>query len=148
MCVVLDQRNTTTILPLVEEEIRIEKREVVTGSVRVRTVTDTAEQLVEQELRSENAEIQYVPVGRYVEAGAETPKIRTVDGVTIIPIFEEVLVVEKRLFVKQEIHIRHLVTTEISQIPVALRKQRAVVERLNSEGEKITEPIAAKETES
>jgi stress response protein YsnF len=49
-------------------------------------------------------------------------------GVTIIPVLEEVLVVEKRLVLKREIRIRKR-SSETVEIPVSLRKQRAEVER-------------------
>lgn len=42
----LDPDPDTTSIPLVEEEVRVAKREVVTGRVRVRTVVDTTEELV------------------------------------------------------------------------------------------------------
>jgi stress response protein YsnF len=48
---------------------------------------------------------------------------------TIIPVLEEVLVVEKRLVLKREIRIRMRPTSETAEIPVSLRKQRAKVER-------------------
>jgi uncharacterized protein (TIGR02271 family) len=57
------------------------------------------------------------------------PEVRTENGVTIVPILEEVLVVEKRLVLKEELHIRKQVATENVEVPVELRKQRAVVER-------------------
>jgi stress response protein YsnF len=55
--------------------------------------------------------------------------IRTEGGVTIIPVLEEVLVVEKRLVLKREIRISKRSTSETVKIPVSLRKQRADVER-------------------
>jgi stress response protein YsnF len=48
---------------------------------------------------------------------------------------EEVLVVEKRLLLKEELRITRDATTEVAELPVTVRKQRAVVERLSSEGE-------------
>jgi stress response protein YsnF len=59
----------------------------------------------------------------------DAPSTRTEDGVTIIPVLEEVLVVEKRLVLKREIRIRKRSTSENVEIPVSLRKQRAKVER-------------------
>jgi hypothetical protein len=38
---------------------------VVTGGVRVRTVTDTAEELVRQELWGERVEVERVPVDKF-----------------------------------------------------------------------------------
>jgi stress response protein YsnF len=55
--------------------------------------------------------------------------VRTEDAVTIVPVFEEVLVVEKRLVLKREIRIRKRPTSETVAIPVSLRKQRVEVER-------------------
>ena len=124
-------------LPLVEERLQVTKRDVVTGRVRVRTVTDVAEELVRQDLHGERVEVERVPVDRFLEPGAEAPGVRTEGDVTILPVLEEVLVVEKRLLVKEELRITRHATQEVAEIPVTVRRQRAVVERLNSEGDTI-----------
>jgi stress response protein YsnF len=46
-------------------------------------------------------------------------------------VLEEILVVEKRLVLKEELHIRRRATTETAEVPVTLRKQRVVVERID-----------------
>jgi len=56
------------------------------------------------------------------------PEIRTEGDVTIVPVLEEVLVVEKRLVLKEELHIRRRIETETVEVPVILRKQRAIIE--------------------
>jgi hypothetical protein len=43
-----------------------------------------------------------------------------------------VLVIEKRLVLKEELHIRRNIRTEDVEIPVELRKQTAEVERVRS----------------
>ena len=48
----------------------------------------------------------------------------------IIPILEEVIVVEKRLVLKEDLHIGQHVTTDTVETPVELRRQKAGVERL------------------
>jgi stress response protein YsnF len=118
---------TIETIPIVEEELRLDKREVVTGRVRVRTVVDVVEEMARASLDEETVEVTRVPVDRVVD---EAPGIRTEDDVTIVPILEEVLVVEKRLVLKEELHIRRQTRSEEVQVPVQLRKQRAVVERL------------------
>lgn len=114
------------IIPLVEETASFSKREVVTGRVRVHTVTDTVEELARASVQREDVEVTRVPIDRVVETA---PAIRTDGDVTIVPVLEEVLVVEKRLVLKEELHIRRRVETETVEVPVTLRKQRAVVER-------------------
>ena len=51
---------------------------------------------------------------------------------TIVPVFEEVLVVEKRLVLKEELHLRKCTSVEAVEAPVTLRKQTARVERLDA----------------
>lgn len=115
------------VLPLVQEELRIEKRRVTTGTVRVRSIVDMVEAVARATLEEETVEVTRVPVGAQID---EVPQMRTEGDTTIIPVVEEVLVVEKRLVLKEELHIRRRVKSEEVGIPVLLRKQRAVVERL------------------
>ena len=108
-----------------EETATVGKRQVETetetGRVRVQTVTDTLEELARADVQRETVEVTRVPVDRMIESA---PEIRTEGDVTILPVVEEVLVFEKRLVLKEELHIRRRV-----EVPVTLRKQRAVVER-------------------
>jgi stress response protein YsnF len=121
------QKPDSEAIPIVEEELRLDKREVATGKVRVSTVVDVVEELAQASLEEETVEVTRVPIDRAIE---EAPAIRTEDGVTIIPILEEILVVEKRLVLKEELHIRRHTRSEEVKVPIKLRKQRAVVERL------------------
>ena len=114
-------------VPLLEERASIEKRTVTTGKVRVVTHTETVEELVRAVLEGEEADVVTVELDQTVNGAA--PQVRTEDGVTIIPVLEEVLVVEKRLVLKREIRIRKRSTSETVEITVSLRKQRAEVER-------------------
>jgi stress response protein YsnF len=115
------------IVPLLEERASVDKRTVTTGKVRVVTHTETVEELVRAVLEGEEADVMTVEVDQTVSGPA--PRIRTEDGVTIIPVLEEVLVVEKRLVLKREIRIRMRPTSDTIEIPVKLRKQQAKVER-------------------
>ncbi len=116
------------VIPLAEETATVNKRQVVTGRVRVQTVTDTVEELAHADVQRETVEVTRVPIDRMVETA---PGIRTEGDVTIIPVVEEVLVVEKRLVLKEELHIRRRIEHETVEVPVTLRKQRAVVERVD-----------------
>lgn len=124
----------TEVIPLVEDEVRVSTRDVVTGRVRVRTVTDTVEETVGQELQGVRAEVERVPVDLLLDPGAPSPQPRVEGDVTVVPIVEEVLVVEKRLLLKEEVRITLRDTTEYVEVPVQLRRQRAVVERSEGPG--------------
>ena len=119
-----------TMIPLHEEDISVSKRQVVTGRVRVETVTHEHEQLVDAQLARERVEVERVAIGKPIDA---IPAVRQDGDTTIIPVVEEVLVVERRLVLKEEIHIHRVRTTEQHQERVTLRRQEAVVTRLPSE---------------
>jgi uncharacterized protein (TIGR02271 family) len=114
-------------IPVVDEEARIDKREVVTGRVRIRTRVEEADETVRGTLDEEVVEVERVPVDRIVEAA---PAVRQDGDVTIIPVMEEVLVVEKRLVLKEELHVRRRRKQESVEVPVTLRRERVEVERL------------------
>ena len=67
---------------------------------------------------------------------------------TIIPVVEEVLVIEKRLVLKEELHIRRRIATETVEVPVTLRNQRAIVERETLEGSGGNEEASGGETDN
>ncbi|KAB0676183.1 YsnF/AvaK domain-containing protein [Aureimonas leprariae] len=119
-----------TVIDVVEETARIDKVEHVTGTVRVQLVTDTVEETLRDAVSKRSVSIERVPVDRMIDA---VPEPRLENGVTILPVVEERLVVEKRLFLVEEVHIRHETTSENVAIPVTLRQQRVVVERSSDE---------------
>lgn len=117
-------------ISLVEEETHLDKREVSTGKVRIRTVVDQEKEIIGTCLHEDKVEVTRVPVGKVVD---EVPTTRTEGDVTIIPILEEMLVVEKRLVLKEEIHVRRTTEVEKVQVPVVVRKQRAIVDTVPAE---------------
>jgi uncharacterized protein (TIGR02271 family) len=117
-------------VPLTEEGVRVSKREVITGRVRIHTLAESTDELVRQELDTAEVSVTRVPVNRIVD---QTPMPRTEGDLTIVPVLEEVLVVEKRLLLKEEIHIRRTLTTETVEHSVTLRKQRAIIEELGGD---------------
>lgn len=117
---------------LLEEVAQVDVRPVAAGRVRVSTHTAVAEEIARAELQGEAVEVTRVPLNQPVTGAL--PAIRTEGDTTIVPVFEEVLVVEKRLMLKEELHIRKLAMTETVAVPVKLRHQTATVERLNENG--------------
>jgi uncharacterized protein (TIGR02271 family) len=123
-------------IPLVEEELVVGRKSVTTGRVRVSTRTDLVEESASLDLQRDSVEVTRVTIDREID---EVPSVRTEGDVTIVPVVEEVLVVEKRLVLKEELHIRRQVINEQVDVPVTLRKQRAIVERIDSDGNTETE---------
>ncbi len=113
-------------LNLFAEELAVTKETVETGRLHVSKHTLTREADVDEELTREEAVVETIPKGLRVFA---MPVTRVVGDTTIIPIVEEVLYTEKRLVLKEEIHITRRRTTEHFHDTVTLRHQEAVVTR-------------------
>ena len=122
-----DDKTGETVMPLLAEEIAVSKQVVETGRVQVARVTHEREQLIDELLAHETVEIDRIPIGRQVEA---MPAIRDEGDIVVIPIVEEVLVVERRLLLKEEVRVRRVRSTERHQESVTLRYHEAVVTRL------------------
>ena len=116
-----------TVIPLLAEEIAVSKQVVETGRVQVARVTHEREQLIDELLTHETVEIDRTPIGRQVDS---MPAIREEGDTVVIPIIEEVLVIERRLLLKEEVRVRRVRSTERHQESVTLRHHEAVVTRL------------------
>lgn len=132
------QEARNDVISVIAEQLRIEKRTVEGEGVRVRIVTDEEATPANVTLRTERIEVEHVPIGRIVESA---PPVREENGVTIIPIMEEVVVTETRLMLKEELHVRRVVDTREHQQTVLLRRQHAEVERLPATGEPVAEVL-------
>jgi uncharacterized protein (TIGR02271 family) len=112
------------VLQLFEEEASVERETLETGRVRVATVTHTRDHLIDELLARTSVEVKRVPIGRVIDA---IPPVKDDADLTVIPIVEETLVVERRLVLKEEVHIQRRKTTERHQETVQLRHQTAEV---------------------
>lgn len=112
------------VLKLFAEDLNVEHETVETGRVRVTTVTHTRDHLIDELLARTDVEVRHVPVGRVIDA---IPPVKDDADLTVIPIVEETIVVERRLFLKEEVHIQRRKTTERYQETVQLRHQTAEV---------------------
>lgn len=122
------------ILPLVEEQLLLGKREIETGRVTVRKRVVEELQVVEQPLRTEEVTVERVAMGQIVEGRVAE---RQEGDTLIIPVFEEVLVVEKRLLLKEEVRVTRRSSEVQHREEATIRKEVVEIERLD--GEKMDE---------
>lgn len=94
--------------------------------VRAARKTSMRDVCVEADLAHDQVVVERVPVGRVVEA---TPPIRYEGDVTILPVMEEVVVIERRLVLKEEVHFRRVQTMQRYSETVSLREQTVKVTR-------------------
>jgi stress response protein YsnF len=129
-----DQERQTKDLriPLQVEDISVSRREIKKAKVQVALVTGTREQLIDEELTNIRVEIDRAPIDRTVEV---VPPVRQEGDITIIPVVEEVVVVVRRLVLKEEVRVRCVSTKEQHRETVVLRQQEAVVTREEPDGQ-------------
>ena len=113
-----------SVIRLAAETLNVEKRVVETGRVRVRRTTTERLERVKIPLAVETVEIRRVPIGKPIK---RKPRVRETANEIIIPVVEEVLVVERRLVLKEELHIRKVRSTENHVEQVSLRQQLSLI---------------------
>ena len=126
------------VLSLAEETVEISKQRVIDGHVRVtRQVTEHQQQIALM-LRQQRADIQRISKS---ERLTEMPAIREENGVLIIPIVEEEVEIVRHLVLKEEWHIRKVVSEVETEQIVSLRRQQAHLTRIpySESSESITE---------
>lgn len=128
--------DSSLVVPLLAETLEIGRARHETGAVRVRVLVDETTTRVPSDASVDEVTSTRVARGILVDARREPWN----DGdVLVVPIYEEVLVTERRLMLKEEVHItrRTLRTSETLDVP--LRRERAVVERRRPDGVWISE---------
>jgi uncharacterized protein (TIGR02271 family) len=122
------------IVPVFREEVQVEKQAVDTGrGVRIhKTVAELPCHIDERLLRDE-VEVSHVPVDRIVPLDA-APATRYEGETLVVPILEEVLVVERRVRIKEEVRITRTRREEHHAETVMLKSEQVSVERFDEAG--------------
>ena len=116
---------TTQVIELREEQLVAHKDLRELGEVSVRTEIDEVPGRLEVDAYREEVVVEHEPVGDVV---SERAKPWEEDGVLVIPIYEEQLVVTKRLILRERMRVRRVATTERQLFQDVLRRERLVVE--------------------
>ena len=122
-----DEASLDAVIRLAEERLSVTKRVVESGRVRVHRTTTEKIQKVDVPLASETYEVHSVPVGKEVR---KVPAIRETKTEIIVPVVEEVLVIERRLVLREELHIRKVRSVQRHTEEFTLRVQNATVDRV------------------
>lgn len=117
----------TTVIPVIAEELHVGKRTIETGQVRVSKTVREDEQVIDLPLTRETVSVERVPIGQPVSVA---PAVRQEGNTTIYPVLEEVLVVEKRLILVEEIRITTRQDVVHQPQTVTTRREEVSIERL------------------
>ena len=120
------EESQAAAIPVLEETLRVDKTVSETDRVFIRTSVLERTEYADIELHSGEAIIERVPLDLLVDA---PPAIRQEGDTIIVPVIEEIMVVEKRLLLKEEIHIRRQQIVQHLRQPVRLRSEEVSLER-------------------
>lgn len=100
-----NEASESTVIPVIREELEVKKRVVETGKgVRVSKTVSEREQIVDEPLTLEEGLIERVSINEVV-AESNIPTTRYEGETMVVPILEEILVIEKRTILKAEVRI-------------------------------------------
>ena len=118
--------NNNERIPIIEEKAFVEKRIVETGKVLISKRVSEHEEIIDEPLLHEQVSVERIAVNQFVEAH---PEIRHHGDTMIIPVVEERLVVSKRLFLVEELHVKKQVIETHQPQQVTLLKTEVDVKR-------------------
>lgn len=112
-------------IPLVEEEVVLDRRIVELGYVQVRK---TVEEHIDERsvpLRHQEVDIERVTVDRIIPAMIEP----YMDGdIYVVPVIEEEVIVTRQLRLKEEIRVRRGVGERIETVQTPFRREQVIVD--------------------
>jgi uncharacterized protein (TIGR02271 family) len=126
--------NAQVTFPVRQEQLHVGKRMTDTGhGVRIHKTVSEREQIVDEPLLRDELVVEHVPVGAMV-AESDVPQMRYEGDTLVVPVLEEVLVVQKQLRLREELRItRHRREMHAPQ-SVSLRSEQVVAERFDEGG--------------
>ena len=121
-------------IPVIEEQLEVDTRVVDTGrGVRIHKTVSERPVTVDERLARDEVEVRHVPVDRIV-APEDAPVTRYEGDTLVVPVLEEVLVVERRLRIKEELHITRIRHEERYHDTIVLKNEQVEIERYDDAG--------------
>lgn len=115
------------VVPVIAEELQVVVRAVERGRVRITKTVSEREEIIDEPLRMEDAVIERVEINRIVETA---PPVRYEGDVMIVSLVEEIAVVEKKLMLREELHVSKRVIETHKPQSVVLRREEVGVEHV------------------
>src|SRR5208337_4516102 len=121
-----EDSSSSETTPVFEERLRVAKAERDADRVTIRTIVSERTEYADLELKSSDLIVERIAINRVVNAA---PSVRQDGDTVIVPVIEEIMVVEKRLLLKEEIRVRQQPVVQHVREPVVLRTEEVSVSR-------------------
>lgn len=122
----MSTREVVAVVPVVEEAVQVGKRTVSRSAVQVSKIVTEREETIDATSLEEEVFIERVERNVWLDAPVQP---RYEGDAYVVPVMEEVTVVEKRLVLREELYIRKREVRKPATRKVWLRSEEVVVER-------------------
>ena len=109
------------------EDAHVDTQTRLTSRVRIDLRTETVTEAVTTTLSRTDVDVVRHEIGRMLQPDEAAPTTRTEGDTTVIPTFDEVVVVERRLRLVAELHLTPRTSSEDVTTDVDLRRQAATI---------------------
>jgi len=124
------KNENTASLNVLQEQVDIDKKLIESGKVYIHKKVHETDEEISVPVSHETVTINKVPVNKYVDVA---PLVRNEGNTTIIPVIKEVLVIEKKLLLVEEVHVIKQIIEKTEEHTIPLRKEEIEVERYKRE---------------
>lgn len=121
-------REELAVIPVIAEHVRVDKEVREVGRVKITKTVDERDEPVDVDFVRDNVEVVRVPIGRPVDAPVS---IRYEGDTLVLPVHEEILVLQKQLVLREELRVRVDRTRAHDRQIVRLRTEKVTVENSN-----------------
>ena len=125
----IDSATEEVIIPVIAEELVVLTMEKDTGGVRATKTVRTTEQTIDPPLLREQVTVERKAINQMLDAPVQ---VRQEGDTLIIPVMEEVLVVQRRFLLKEEIHIRKVQSHVHEPQSFTVRSEEVKLEQLGA----------------
>ena len=116
----------TTLIPLIEERLIVEKRTVETGKVRLHKTIQEYSEALDEPLDIHTYDIERILLNQPIDT---LPSTRQEGDTTIYPLVEEQLILTKQLILKEEVRVTRRQSQRHDTQVVTLRREHLTVVR-------------------
>ncbi|MCK9620276.1 MAG: YsnF/AvaK domain-containing protein [Methylobacter sp.] len=127
----LNQAKHDDVIPVLKEQLHVEKRLEEAGIVRISKQLTEHEQAVTIPLLAEEIQVERIAINQLIDS--PPPALRYEGETMIISVIKEVAVVEKRLMLVEELHIVKRQDQKQETQQVKLKEEEVTVERINTD---------------
>jgi uncharacterized protein (TIGR02271 family) len=111
------------------EELNITKKVADTGAgVRIQKTVAHNDHLIDLSLSHEEVTVERFPISDIIDSDV-APQVRYEGSTMVIPVLEEVVVIQKKYRLKEEIRVTRHIRQVDSQHSITLRAEEVVIER-------------------